>query len=167
MKKLNPVKSFVFVWLILIVFAAPSFGFGTDPSGRALKRYVEEYLQNADFNDALAAKIKESGGANSMGVFEFLCSIEVANALSDGYSVWENRRAADKYYMDNHTRSQFIPLNIMNYCMTYSKECGHWEWNAKCLEKSSGKNRPGRRWQFMESEMGACTRLNWICGFQV
>jgi len=128
--------------LILCVFtlsvATPSFGGNTDPSGSQLRAYVENYLKTAMPTDALAAKINSYGGANSAGVQEWLCSLEIANTLSVGYSVWEARMQADTYYTNNFAKSQFIPLNIANYCITYSNNCSHWEWSPNCLKNKLG-----------------------------
>ena len=134
---------FAAIFFMVAIFSTasvqPSFAFGTDPSGRDLRRYVENYLSNAMAHDSLAAKIKASGGAGSSGVYEWLCSLEVSNTLSVGYSVWEARLMADDYYQNNYPKSQFIPMNIMNYCITYSNTCSHWEWNKGCLKSKLGK----------------------------
>lgn len=127
------------VFLMLLINTTTVSADNTDPSGSALRAYVEAYLKNAPSTDALASKIKAMGGANSSGTNEWLCSLEVANTLSVAYNIWESRMKADSYYMQNFTKSQFIPLNIANYCITYSNACNHWTWNQDCIKNKFAK----------------------------
>jgi len=123
----------------LLVFSTTAVANDTDPSGRALRAYVEQYLKTAPPTDALAAEIKASGGVNESKVYERFCNVEIMATLSIGYRIWENRMRADSYYLEHFPKSQFIPLNITNYCITYSNNCGHWRWYPDCLKQKLEK----------------------------
>ncbi|WP_421902019.1 hypothetical protein [Maridesulfovibrio sp.] len=126
------------VFLLTVICVPQVLAGNVDPSGRDLKVYVENFLQGAMPNDALAAKIKAAGGTNSSGIYQFLCELEVSQALSVGYDVWDNRYNADAYYQEHFGKSDFIQLNVLNYCLKYSNTCSHWEWNANCLKNRLG-----------------------------
>ncbi|NDV27772.1 hypothetical protein [Desulfovibrio sp. JC010] len=126
------------MFLISVICAPQVFAGNVDPSGQALKNYVDSYLQNAMPNDVQAAKIKAMGGAGSSGVYEWLCQLEVQNALSVGYDIWESRYNADSYYQSKFPKNSFVQANIFNYCRKYSNRCNHWTWNKDCLKNSLG-----------------------------
>lgn len=128
----------VVAFLLLISSVPQAFAGNVDPSGRALKSYIESYLQNAMPTDAMAAKIKAMGGSDSSAVYQWLCEIEVAQALSVGYDVWDNRYNSDAYYQEKFGKSSFVQLNVLNYCIKYSNTCSHWEWNKDCLKNRLG-----------------------------
>jgi len=116
------------------VVAAPCAADDTDPGGTVLRAYVENYLENALPSDALAQKIKAAGGVNAVGANEWLCSLEINNTYSTGYRIWAARLKADTAYAELNTKSQYIPLNLINYCISCSNKCGHWRWNGNCFK---------------------------------
>ncbi len=129
----------VIALIVALTFPAIAPASGTDPSGAALRAYVEQYLKTASPTNALASKINAAGGVNAWGVNEWLCSLEITATLSVGYRIWETRMRADSYYLEHFSKSQFIPLNITNYCITYSNNCDHWNWSPDCLKGKLGK----------------------------
>lgn len=124
------------ILVLLGTFSITAAAGGTDPSGMSLRTYVEHYLKTAPPTDALSTRIKAAGGADASGVNEWLCSLEISATLSAGYQIWESRMRADSYYLEHFSKSQFIPLNITNYCITYSNECDHWRWDKDCIKKN-------------------------------
>jgi len=135
----NQVTILIATIVLLSTFSITASAGNTDPSGTALRAYVEQYLKTAPPTDALAAKINGVGGADAWGVNEWLCSLEVAATLSVGYRIWETRMRSDAYYLEHFTKSQFIPLNIANYCIIYSNNCDHWNWDKDCIRKTFAK----------------------------
>jgi hypothetical protein len=131
----RPISLAIIIIAGLLAFSTTAGANDTDPSGRALRAYVEQYLKTAPPTDALAAEIKASGGVGESKVYERFCNIEIMATLSIGYRIWENRMRADSYYLEHFPKSQFIPLNITNYCITYSNNCGHWRWSPDCLKR--------------------------------
>jgi len=133
-KGIKKIGAIILIAVVVIGLSCPAQAEETDPSGSKLRAFIEEYLKNPPANDGLANKINNAGGANAMGINEWLCSLEVACTLSIGYDIWESRMRADSYYMDHFTQSQFIPLNITNYCIIYSNSCDHWSWDPDCIK---------------------------------
>jgi hypothetical protein len=127
------------VLLLTMGLGNPAWSDETDPSGSALRNYVESYLDTAPQNDGLANKIQAAGGINAWGINEWLCSLEAATTLSVGYRIWDARMRSDAYYMAHFTKSQFIPLNITNYCIIYSNTCDHWTWDQTCIQRQYRK----------------------------
>lgn len=125
--------------IVVLIFPATVPASDTDPSGAALRAYVEQYLETASPTDALAAKINAAGGVNAQGDNDWLCNLEIVATLSIGYRIWETRMRSDFYYLEHFSKSQFIPLNITNYCITYSNNCDHWNWSPDCLRDKLGK----------------------------
>lgn len=125
--------------LAIMILSAPAWADNTDPNGTQLQSIVKNYLDTAPPGDKDANTLKKALG-NTDGIhidWEGLireygagiaaCSIEIATGV--GAIIWETRRNLDPCKSKNHLG------DLANYCVQYTANCNHWNWDKGCLSK--------------------------------
>jgi hypothetical protein len=96
----------------------------TDPNGVKLMLLHEEPKFKADLKE------KTGGAANT--AWDIVCGLEVVTLV--GLGIWDNRRGADKCLHDSSRN------DALTYCIDYSYNCNHYQWDSKCLLDKKGED---------------------------
>jgi hypothetical protein len=100
-------------------------GGDTDPDGVKLMLLHED----PEFKAALKEK---SGGAENSTDWAVVCTAELLTLV--GAIIWEARRKQD--HCARVTKSDW---GAGDYCVTFSNECNHYQWDSNCLLDKRGE----------------------------
>jgi hypothetical protein len=118
-------NSCLIVAITLVPLPAVSLAGDTDPDGVKLMLLHED----PEFKAALKEK---SGGAENSTDWAVVCTAELLTLV--GAIIWEARRKQD--HCARVTKSDW---GAGDYCVTFSNECNHYQWDSNCLLDKRGE----------------------------